>query len=61
MRLLWTMIICWVVLAIAVSGYRAASLPFSTTSLVVTATSLLLGGLVLRWTAILTLGRFFTW
>lgn len=46
MRLLWLVIDPCVVLAIAVGGYRA--------------TSLLLGGLVLRWTAILTLGRFFT-
>jgi protein-S-isoprenylcysteine O-methyltransferase len=60
MRLLWLVITPCVVLAIAVSGYRAASLPLSATIQELTATSLLLGGLVLRWTAILTLGRFFT-
>ncbi len=60
MRLLWLVITPCVVLAIAVSGYRAASLPFSATIQELTAASLLLGGLVLRWAAILTLGRFFT-
>ena len=60
MRLLWLVIGPCVVLAIAVSGFRAATLPFSPTTQELTATSLLLGGLVLRWTAIATLGRFFT-
>lgn len=60
MRLLWLVIGPCVVLAIAVGGYRATSLPFAATIQELTATSLLLGGLVLRWTAILTLGRFFT-
>jgi protein-S-isoprenylcysteine O-methyltransferase len=60
MRLLWMVIGPCVVVAIAVGGYRATRLPFSATIQEVTATCLLLGGLVLRWTAILTLGRFFT-
>ncbi len=60
MRLLWLVITPCVVLAIAVSGYRAAGLPFSATIQELTAASLFLGGLVLRWVAILTLGRFFT-
>ena len=60
MRLLWLVIGPCVVLAIAVSGYRVANLPLAATIQELTATSLLLGGLVLRWTAILTLGRFFT-
>ena len=60
MRLLWSVITTCVMLAIAVRGYRAARLPFPATIQDVTATSLLLGGLILRWTAIFTLGRFFT-
>lgn len=60
MRLLWLVITFCVVLAIAASGYRAARLPFSATIQELTAASLLFGGLVLRWVAILTLGRFFT-
>jgi len=60
MRLLWLVIGPFVVLAIAVSGYGATRLPFDAAFQERTATSLLLGGLVLRWTAILTLGRFFT-
>ncbi len=60
MRLLWLVIVPCVVLAIAVGGYRAARLPFSATIQELTAAGLLLGGLVLRWAAILTLGRFFT-
>lgn len=60
MRLLWLVITPCVVLAIAVSGYRTASLPFSATIQTLTAACLLLGGLALRWAAILTLGRFFT-
>ena len=60
MRLLWLVITSCVVLAIAVSGYRPARLPFSVTIQELTAASLLFGGLGLRWVAILTLGRFFT-
>jgi len=59
-RLLWLVTGACVVLAIVASGYRAASLPLAATTRELIATSLLLGGLVLRWTAILTLGRFFT-
>ncbi len=60
MRLLWLVVIPCVGLAIAVSGYRATRLPFSATAQELIATSLLVSGLVLRWTAILILGRFFT-
>jgi protein-S-isoprenylcysteine O-methyltransferase len=60
MRLLWLVITSCIVLAIAVSGYRAVSLPYSATTQELTAAGLLVGGLVLRWTAILTLGRLFT-
>lgn len=60
LRLLWLVITSSVVLAIAVPDYRPTSLPFSVTIRELTATSLLFGGLVLRWAAILTLGRFFT-
>ncbi len=60
LRLLWLVITACVVLAIAVADYRPTSLPFSVTIQELTAASLLFGGLVLRWAAILTLGRFFT-
>jgi protein-S-isoprenylcysteine O-methyltransferase Ste14 len=60
MQLLWLVIGPSVVVAVAVSGYRATSLPFTATVQELTATGLLVGGLVLRWTAIITLGRFFT-
>ncbi len=60
MRLLWFVIATCVVLAITVNGYQATRLPFSITTQELIATSLLVGGLVLRWIAIATLGRFFT-
>lgn len=60
MRLLWLVIAPCVVLASALSGYRPARLPFSATIQELTATTLLIGGLGLRWASILTLGRFFT-
>ena len=60
MRLLWLVVGSCVALAVAVSGYRATSLPFTATAQELLATILLLSGLVLRWTAIITLGRFFT-
>jgi protein-S-isoprenylcysteine O-methyltransferase len=60
MRLLWLVTGASVILAIALSGVRAVRLPFAATTRELIATGLLLGGLVLRWTAILTLGRFFT-
>jgi protein-S-isoprenylcysteine O-methyltransferase len=60
MRVFWLVIGPCVMLAIAVSGYRATRLTFAATIQELTAATLLLGGLVLRWTAVLTLGRFFT-
>jgi protein-S-isoprenylcysteine O-methyltransferase len=60
LRMLWLVVTASVGLAIAGSGYGATSLPFSATTQEVMATSLLVGGLVLRWAAIVTLGRFFT-
>jgi protein-S-isoprenylcysteine O-methyltransferase len=60
MLVLWLVIGVCVALAVGVSGYRAARLSLSATILDLTAASLLLGGLLLRWAAIVTLGRFFT-
>jgi protein-S-isoprenylcysteine O-methyltransferase len=60
MRLLWLVITAAVVLAIASSGNRATRLPFPPSVQELTAMSLLIIGLALRWAAILTLGRSFT-
>jgi protein-S-isoprenylcysteine O-methyltransferase Ste14 len=60
LRLLWLVITPSVFVAFLVSGYRATALPLSAIVEHVIAAVLLLAGLALRWTAILTLGRFFT-
>jgi len=60
MRLLWLVSTLGVLLASAISGYRATSLPVTATVQELAAASPLFGGLVLRWAAIPTLGRFFT-
>jgi len=59
-RLLWLVISASVAVAVAVSGSRRAALPLSAPIRDLAATGLILGGLVVRWAAILTLGRFFT-
>jgi protein-S-isoprenylcysteine O-methyltransferase len=60
MRLIWVVIVCAVALAVVASTYRAAGLPLSAGMQALAAAILLVGGLMLRWTAILTLGRYFT-
>ena len=60
MRLLWASIALGVSLAIAAQSLRLAPLPGSLRTLRLLALVLMLGGLGIRWAAILTLGRFFT-
>ncbi len=60
MGLLWLTISASVALAIVCSGVRATHLPIPATWREATALGLLVGGLLLRWSAILILGRFFT-
>ncbi len=60
MRLLWVSIMFGVGLAIAVQGVRPARLPGPAYIIRLVALGLILGGLAVRWSAILALGRFFT-
>ncbi|MCB9896945.1 MAG: isoprenylcysteine carboxylmethyltransferase family protein [Planctomycetes bacterium] len=60
MRLVWIVILASSAIAVVLSSWPPGRLPISATARQATATALLLAGLVLRWTAILTLGRFFT-
>ncbi|MCG6963950.1 MAG: isoprenylcysteine carboxylmethyltransferase family protein [Acidobacteria bacterium] len=60
MRLLWLSICLGVVLATAAEWVPGTQLPVPLPTIRVAALALLVGGLVVRWTAILTLGRLFT-
>jgi protein-S-isoprenylcysteine O-methyltransferase Ste14 len=60
MRLLWIVISLSVAAAIVLQGVRAGRLLVSASVLYAVALSLILAGLVVRWVAILTLGRLFT-
>jgi len=60
MRLLWMLIFCGVCAGVLSSGVSATRIPASARALNAVGLSLVVGGLVLRWTAILTLGRLFT-
>jgi len=60
MRLLWLSILFGLVLAIAAQQIPSARLPVSPSIARLVALVLLVGGLAVRWAAILTLGRFFT-
>ena len=60
MRLLWVGIVLGVGLAIAAQGVRAARIPGPASVVRVAALALMVAGLALRWSAILTLGRLFT-
>lgn len=60
LRLLWLVIALSLGAAISLRGLHRFALPLSPTHQYVVAITLLAVGLVLRWTAILTLGRFFT-
>ena len=60
LRLLWLGISLGVGLAIVAQWFPSASLPGPRDMTLVLALVLLLGGLALRWAAILTLGRLFT-
>lgn len=60
MRLLWLSIALGVCLAIAAQWIPSTRLPGSPNVIRLVALGLLLGGLALRWAAILTLGRLFT-
>ena len=60
MRLLWLSIAFGIGLAIAAQWIPSARVPGPPHMIRLLALGLLLGGLALRWTAILTLGRFFT-
>jgi protein-S-isoprenylcysteine O-methyltransferase Ste14 len=60
MRLLWVAIACGVGSAIAAQSLRLAPLPGPLRIQRLVALLLMVGGLSIRWAAILTLGRFFT-
>lgn len=60
MRLLWFTIVAAVATAAVCSGLPATRLPPAAASRAAVALGLLVGGLALRWYAILTLGRLFT-
>lgn len=60
MRLLWLSIMLGMALAIAAQWVPGTRLPVSLSIVRDGALALLVGGLALRWTAILTLGRLFT-
>jgi protein-S-isoprenylcysteine O-methyltransferase len=60
MRILWLGVAFGVGLAIAAQWIPSARLPGPRNMIRILALVLLLGGLALRWAAILTLGRFFT-
>lgn len=60
MRLLWFTIVAAVALAAVCAGLPATRLPPAAAPRAAAALSLLVGGLALRWYAILTLGRLFT-
>lgn len=60
MRLLWVSICLGVALAIAAQWVAGTRLPVSLSIIRLAALALMVGGLALRWTAILTLGRLFT-
>jgi protein-S-isoprenylcysteine O-methyltransferase Ste14 len=60
MRLLWVSIALGVGSAIAAQSFRLAPLPGPLRILRLLALVLMVGGLSIRWAAILTLGRFFT-
>jgi protein-S-isoprenylcysteine O-methyltransferase Ste14 len=60
MRLLWVSIAFGVGSAIAAQSLRLAPLPGASGILRLLALVLMVGGLSIRWAAILTLGRFFT-
>lgn len=60
MALLWFLIVLGVALAFAALRIRSAQLPVARSIVEPIALLLMVSGLVLRWTAILTLGKFFT-
>jgi protein-S-isoprenylcysteine O-methyltransferase len=60
MRLLWISLLLGVALGFAAQWVRVAHIHGSATVLHLVTLGLLVAGLVLRWTAILTLGRLFT-
>jgi protein-S-isoprenylcysteine O-methyltransferase len=60
MRLLWLSILLGIPIAMLAQGVHAARIPGPSWVLLSGASLLLAGGLALRWTAIVTLGRYFT-
>jgi protein-S-isoprenylcysteine O-methyltransferase Ste14 len=60
MRVLWLSVAVGIVSAAVTSSWRLAPLPASSHTLHLLALVLMVGGLTIRWIAIVTLGRFFT-
>jgi protein-S-isoprenylcysteine O-methyltransferase len=60
MRLLWLVIVASVVLAVGFQWVPVLRLPISATLHQALALGLIMAGLAIRWTSILTLGRLFT-
>lgn len=60
MALLWLLIVVGVVLAFGALRIRSAQIPVARSILEPVSLVVMVAGLVLRWAAILTLGRFFT-
>jgi protein-S-isoprenylcysteine O-methyltransferase Ste14 len=60
MRILWLVITLSVTAAFVARGYGVGALRLATPALDELALALMLGGLAIRWAAILTLGRYFT-
>ena len=60
LRILWITILASISVAISLQWYPLAPLPGSPSFLQGSALIFLLGGFILRWTSILTLGRWFT-
>ena len=60
LRLLWTTIVISIVLGILLSAYRIGTITAGSTYYSISGLILIVAGLILRWTAILTLRKYFT-
>jgi protein-S-isoprenylcysteine O-methyltransferase len=60
LRALWIVITLAIFAAVLVSGYPRTRLPFPPGAIRTAALILLVGGLLFRWWAVITLGKFFT-
>ncbi len=60
LRVLWIVITLAIVAAVSCSGYPKTRLPFTPAAIRAAALVLLVGGLLFRWWAVITLGKFFT-